>query len=995
MKISFFLALACLPLFINAQELKLPLQHYAINHWSTLDGLTTNNLRDLVQDDRGYLWIASFNGLLRFDGVRFVAFNADNEEQFVSSSFNFIQKDDQGFLWCGTQSGGLIRIDNGQFSNITYNLPITTTIRSSYKDSNQILWIGTQGNGLYQMKDSVLTSVANEITKNSTITSITEFKNQIWYATEGQGLFKMDGDSLINFNEREGFSSNVINILRTKDNTLFAGTTHGLLKFTTTWEIVSGTDDLEINDLAFDDTSIWIAAESGMGRVDLTGGFDFIDDRNGLTSRQISGIYVDQEKDIWLTTKKGGLVSLKESNFINYTMKNGLSSNQVNIVSKGPKGTLYIGEDNGSIDEMKGADIWRMKLNTPLDNMSIKDILLDKKGNLWIASYKGVIKKSGNKESLFSTENGFPSNQPRCLFQDAEGHVWVGSRNGGLVRFNEDDSFKIYNTDDGFLGEYVFCIDQAPDGRILAGTYDGYLNTIYPNGKVESSRVGKENEVPLIFNITFGKNDQLWLATNIGLFAKTTDGFRLLGKEQGLPVETIFDIVEDSSDHLWMSSNLGLVQVSHNELVESLNQEKPVISAVLYNEMDGMVTRECTGATRMLKDSNNKIWIPTLDGLSYLDPNKIIKNTIPPKVIIESLEADGEKISLDHNPISLSHGHRKYTLHYTALSYRAPDKVRFKYRLEPFDPEWVENVSERQVTYTNLPFGEYKFVVDGTNNDGVWAVQPASLDFKIRPYFYETNWFIGLVILVFLGFTFLIYWLRLRVVVEKNRELQKLNEELDGFVYSVSHDLRAPLSSVLGLVNIARLDPDDKSLNNYLDKMESSVRKLDDFIKEIINYSRNVRLEIEKESCNIKQLVVEIAESLTYMNPNERIKLKVECSDDLEVKIDKRRMSMIISNLLSNAYRYSKDYISNPIVRIIVQYKSNHLILRVIDNGIGIQQDRIPKIFDMFYRAHETGQGSGLGLYIVKESVAKMSGKVDVNSELEKGTEFIVDLPVS
>jgi len=279
-----------------------------------------------------------------------------------------------------------------------------------------------------------------------------------------------------------------------------------------------------------------------------------------------------------------------------------------------------------------------------------------------------------------------------------------------------------------------------------------------------------------------------------------------------------------------------------------------------------------------------------------------------------------------------------------------------------------------------------------SNNDGVWNEVPATIELRLDPFFYESRLFY----LVLAGFmlltAFILYWIRIRVVEEKNKELHKLNSELDSFVYSVSHDLRAPLSSILGLISISKIDKENTNLPKYLDKIETSVNKLDDFIKEIISYSRNVRLKVEVEEIDLKLLVEEVIEGLAFMNTEDHIEVSIESSSKTTIHSDKTRLLVILNNIISNAFRYYKTYINDSYIKVKINVTNTRAIIAVADNGIGIKPDRLKKVFEMFYRGTDTSNGSGLGLYIAQESVAKLDGTITVQSEYERGTTFTITI---
>ncbi|MCW3106322.1 MAG: arcB 3 [Segetibacter sp.] len=232
------------------------------------------------------------------------------------------------------------------------------------------------------------------------------------------------------------------------------------------------------------------------------------------------------------------------------------------------------------------------------------------------------------------------------------------------------------------------------------------------------------------------------------------------------------------------------------------------------------------------------------------------------------------------------------------------------------------------------------------------------------------------------------------VLEKSNKELRKSNRELDKFVYSVSHDLRAPLTSMLGIIDISEDVTADQFMVTNLGMLKTSITKLDCFIGDILNYSRNARQTVMKEEINFKEMLDEIMNNLKYMNgKNRMVKVNVNISNDAPFVSDKQRLGIVLNNLISNAIRYQNPKTANPFVYIKVHSNTTGTSIQVRDNGVGVKKELHEKIFEMFYRVSHNSEGSGLGLYIVKETIEKLNGRIEVESELEVGTQFNIHLP--
>ena len=232
-----------------------------------------------------------------------------------------------------------------------------------------------------------------------------------------------------------------------------------------------------------------------------------------------------------------------------------------------------------------------------------------------------------------------------------------------------------------------------------------------------------------------------------------------------------------------------------------------------------------------------------------------------------------------------------------------------------------------------------------------------------------------------------------RQMIIKNEELTKLNAELDKFTYSTSHDLRSPISSVLGLIQLAKMTNQTEEIKGYVEMMEGRLATLNKFIKDISDYSRNARTEVNRESVEVRRLIQDIVDDLKFYPGAERVKVDIEIDNLLKIESDPTRLRIIFSNLIANSFKYADPHKEKPFIRISGIGNNKQVHFRVVDNGVGIPENYLPKVFDMFFQAHDKSEGSGLGLYIVKESVGKLNGTIVAKSKLEAGSEFDVSLP--
>ncbi len=339
----------------------------------------------------------------------------------------------------------------------------------------------------------------------------------------------------------------------------------------------------------------------------------------------------------------------------------------------------------------------------------------------------------------------------------------------------------------------------------------------------------------LIFNTHIDANNDIWLVAIHGLFHFDGKVFTKIILNEGQRGENYFDWVEDDKGNVWITSNVGIVRLIKSEVKDFLAGKIKFVLAKRYDNNDGILNKECTGATKSLVAHDGKIYIPAIGGVTAVRSSQINENKLVPPVYLTNFSVDKE-VNLTNN-LKIKPGHFRYVFEYTALSFLAPQKNMFSYKLEGISNEWSTPSHQRETEFTNLPPGKYTFHVKGSNNDYVWNTSTASLSFTVLPFFYQTIMFYVLLAFGFAILLYSIYRWRVRTIETANLQLKKVNTELDKFVYSASHDLRAPLSSILGLINVSRIDPSPQSKEEYLGLIEKSIRKLDSFIKEIIDFN--------------------------------------------------------------------------------------------------------------------------------------------------------------
>ncbi len=972
-----------------------PLSQSVIIQWTGDNGLISNNVTSAIQSKSGFIWITTYNGIMRFDGKKVDVYDRTTIPFLSTDSFYGVYEDRDGTLWFAAQGSGIVKYQNGVFTAVDPEgkfLP--KSIRCLLLDPDGTTWVGSNNNGLYHITEGGIQKIDFKELNNIGILDITKDKNNnLWIATDGNGVVKFDGKTFDHLATKNGLLGNTVDaIVATPAGDVWIGTTNGLNRVTNgKLSKVSQLENSQINEIICDEQNVlWVGTELGLARLDLAQNrFEFLSEKNGYPLGRINTISFDNENSLWVSTGRNGLVQLKETNVTNITTNEGLNTNKTNIIVEGENQTFYIGSDVGGVDLYQDGKIKKLTIKTSLADAGIRDIYVENPTTFWIASYRGVLKLTNGSEKLYTIPDGLPANDVRRLLID-RGDILIATRSGGIARFRNGKVIEVLGKDNKLESNYILSMEKDNDGNIFIGTHSGGMSVIRTDGTITTYHIKEDDAGMLIFNIHIDDQNRVWIVTNIGPYFFDGKTFKRIELTKIAKGETYFDWVEDAMGSVWITTNIGVLKIKKSEIESFLKGEIPSVNSRLFDNQDGMKSKECTGATRSLLASSGAIWVPTIGGIAIFYPEKTKENNILPPVYITSLVADGNEVGFAN--ASISPGKLRYTFSFTAPSFIAPGKISFQYKLDPVDANWIPSSANRQAEYTNLSPGNYTFRVMASNSDGLWNKNEAALSFTVEPFFYQTYWFYLTCILIVSGSLYGIYRWRLNEVERRNEELRKVNSELDRFVYSASHDLRAPLASILGLVNIARIDKQG-NIDDYLEKIERSVNKLDGFVKDIIDFSRNARIALEVEPIHFDLLIHEVIDDLKYLDDKNQIKRIVAVHSSGPFLTDRKRLTIILSNLVSNAIKYFNPHAKEPFLEIIVNHNQEKATITVRDNGIGIAAEHVDNIFKMFYRGDATSRGSGLGLYIVKETLEKINGKIDVKSTYGEGSTFIITLP--
>jgi signal transduction histidine kinase len=708
--------------------------------------------------------------------------------------------------------------------------------------------------------------------------------------------------------------------------------------------------------------------------------------------------FLDLQHNLWIGGERG-VVKMNSLRFKNFEFNmDRFQNSEVSAIAQLDSQTVLLGGNFGYTLYNRAEERFApFVFDIPLGKQHlgrVLDIALDDQGSIYLAASEAGLVKLDAQGHMVGQE--FFEKVNTLLWHKGRLYFAFGYDNVGVMENGKLTKLKLKN--DRF---YIRKIHIGQNGRLLLLSAAGLMEVSLDLEIYNPIALGK-SAMHNVYSRHLYEGKELF-GTLGGLCFLEEGGFRpaeIYGHTLDRPV---YSLLTDRRGRLWAGTDRG---------VFIFEKGKPLLK---YDLTDGLKGSECN-RNALIEDANGNIWIGTDRGLSVYDA-RMDNGQIPPPILsLDKVEINEQTPLPIGEPMQLGH-QQPVAFYFSAASFYDEQSVIYRFRLKGLEEEWRQTAQNREnsVRYAILPAGEYEFEVQAKEANSDWSNLASSGPIKVSPPFYLTWWFVLAAIACFLLFgfvanalvTFKTNEIRLkRTIVEKvnairktehklrlqNRELTKVNKELDSFVYSVSHDLRSPISSTLGLVNLLKAEKDQETQAYYLSLVETSLQRLDSFIQDIIDLSRNARLEVEVEAIDLPKLIEDIFHQQKYSDETSKMQLLLEHQGERVIHSDRKRLQVVFNNLISNAIKYRNSYIDNPFVEVKINLGGHLAEVEVHDNGIGIQEDRLPRIFEMFYRATDHRKGSGLGLYIVKETLEKLGGEIEVASVAGKGATFRVKL---
>ncbi len=985
---SWLLALFCAASPVFAQ--------YHFDSWTTDNGLPQNSIQAIVQDQVGYLWLATFDGLARFDGYHFTVFNKSNSPGLNSNRLTALYEDSHRDLWIGTEASGVAVSRGGRFTAYTsrQGLPDSQVLGIS-GDARGNVWV-LSGEKIVRWSDGRFVAVPNNFPSGLSFASyvIGRHGRAGFWGVNRTALFHFEGGRLERWTPGDGLPSlNIESMAEDQEGALWVITEDsGIVRITpgkivkvygygsgvpTNWSWFIPGPKIKL----FTKTTrgeIWV--------IDLDSGSRHLLTRHappGLVNPDRRVLFEGVEGNLWVGTEGGGLYRSRKQAITVYSQKQGLRDHNIYPTYQDSKGVIWIGAWPGSVTRFINGKITNYTSRDGL-HAQISALYPDRAGNLWVATGDALqILRDGRFTTPPATRPIFRAlYSVSVIYQDREGTLWFGGL-GGLARY-KNGAFQVYSRKDGMGAGDVKVILEDEKGNLWIGGYGGVACL---NGGVFKNYTEQDglpsNTVRALYE---DRDGVLWIGTYDGGLGRFKDGkFTRYTTLNGLFNNGVFQILEDSQGYLWMSCNHGIYRVRKQELNEFAAGKRSTITSIAYGKSDGMLSVECNGGPwpAGIKAQDGKLWFPTQDGVAVVDPATVSINLRPPPIVIESCQVDRAPRAVDR-PVRIKPGQDDFEIQYTALSFVNSDQIQFKYKLLGLDHNWVDAGPRRTAYYSHVPPGRYVFKVIAANSDGVWNTAGETLPVIVLPRFYRTWWFITLDSLIAVGALVLAWQYRVAQLKRANELQVAFSRQLIASQEAERQRIAAELHDSLGqhllliknwaMLALTALRSPDPAVKEPLTEISTTVSQAVDEVRGIAYNLRPYQLEKLGLTTAIQDLVDQVAASSAIQLTAEIGRLDGLFSKEAEISIYR-----IVQESLNNIVRHSQA----TTARILVTHRGGVVELSIEDNGRGFAPPD--------GNTPQPGR-KGFGLLGIAERVRMLGGHVAIQSVPGGGSAISISL---
>jgi ligand-binding sensor domain-containing protein/signal transduction histidine kinase len=1014
------LVLTCGPRPMRALDPAQPLRQYGQQLWQTDNGLPQNTVHAIRQTRDGYLWLATDGGLVRFDGIDFTLFDRHSTPQLRSNLIGALTETADGTLWAATADGLLRRsqgslevlgspngLPGGPIAGVVPAGPASLWVLTpegvafgSEKHFTLIpnveapligrdgalvaagtpdgaLWLAT-AHSIVQLRDGhIVTTIPGSVD----LLAVAD-DGSLWLTREG-ALFHYHTGALTPVPIRVPTSAKspasgtpVRALCAAAGGTVYVATASalGIVSPSGTFVWKSTADGLPAGRVLrlFEDRrrALWISSEDAVTRY-ANGRFETLRPRSGAAG--IEAFYEDREGNLWLGTDSAGLLELREQRFVTFTTADGLPGDAVRTLLADKDG-VWAGTDGHGLAHLQSL-VWQtLTTREGLASNTILSLAAGRDGSIAVGTPDGLNHLINGRATSARLSDTLPDDFVRSLLYDpADASLWIGTRRG--LAHQTASGLTAWSRSDGLGSDLVgaLALDRSHPGDLWIGTRGGLSHL--ESGRISNltTRDGLSSNV--ITALYQDPSGALWIGTNGGGLSLRRTGHvtAFPSSSAGLP-EVIHSIVEDGRGNLWLAAPTGIYRVLRQQLEAFARHSVTHIDVASYGVADGMRINECaSGHPAAARTADGALWFATLRGISVTDPEHQQENSLPPPVVIENVTIDDQPAPSTER-VTISPSHTRLSLHYAGLSFVAPARVRYRYRLDGFDPKWIEAGARRVAYYTNIPPGHYTFHVLAANNDGVWNDIGATLDIRVFPHLWQTWWFRTLLGLALLLMGYQIYRMRVRnvelrfdaVLAERTRIAREIHDTLAQDIVGISVQLEL----------VSRL------LGTSVDAARAQLDAARNLVKSSLAEARSSIWNLRSASTGADDLPRRVNRAVTQAAANSPTKLRFHvrgtyraAPPDIE-----DQLLRVAQEAVNNALRHS----GASSIDVTLGYDVRSVQLSVDDDGRGF-----------IHHATSFVESGHFGLRGMRERAAEIGGVLRIDTQPTKGTRISlrIDIP--
>jgi len=1002
---GFCLLLGLLSTWCGAEEERT----YTVTTWSTKDGLPADRVRHLCLDRHGFMWIATFNGVSRFDGVRFRNHDASNTPGLANNQVNALYEDRQGNMWLGHDNGEISVWREGRFQKLALDPEwMSSPVDQIAESMDGTVWVRNRLSWLLPITGLQPGAIRKEMGGQKVSEIATGPSARLWM-TGDKGIFFLDRATTADRDlpknllipeasfapfaqiQPSGKTNLSIPMRWEGPAQIFRAQKSGIWVADHTqvrrWANAAWTGEsipTQVRQRTW--TNTWI--ELGDGRLAVStydeglqflqrsGAVQQLDITKGLPSNYVTALVEDREGNLWIGAGDRGLCRLRPSSIEMVSPPGGWGNWSVQTLISARDGSVWAGTEGGGVYRLRNGIWTHLEREAGLTNLTVKTMLEDAEGKVWVGLTNGDfgVFEDDKFQPKFADQAVGPIT---AAFRARSGELWIGGLTGvGRIVQNH---LTVLRPERGPLTK-ISGFAEAADGTVWIASVGNGLGR-YRNGVFQMLDKAEGLPSDYIWSLSLGSDDTLFIGTDDrGLVIYRDGRFTQLDTTRGLPSNMVSQIIEDESGGLWLGTNRGIVRISRADLESYLAGRTARVSAQVYDESEGLTSNALPGGSQAGagRTPDGLLWFATDRGLARIDP-RISPAIAPlPPVMIETVRIDGNEVpatgSAQNPSLEVAPGSRRVEIDYTGLSLTAPHRILFRYKLEGADEKWTEADTRRTAYMSYLRPGRYVFRVQSMSVEGFGGPE-ASLQLNVRPHFWETSWFVTLVVALTLGLVAgAVFWaarLRYRRQIARIQQLQAIERDRTRIAHDIHDEIGSGLTqlSILSHTNVAA-ETDERELAGRMQDIEKTVAEMTAAIDGIV-WAVNPRHD------SLESLVSYLSSVVQDFTRRVALKCNIDVPFDLElleVTAEYRHeLYLVVREALHNVAKHA----AATEVWFSVQSEPDGFIFRLEDNGRGFpEQTPAPK----------TTVPDGIGLESMRRRITKLGGTLHWARRPQGGT---------